>query len=645
MKISRIIFSLAMILSPLACWAQEPIAIEGVVVRAQRTALAALNFDTLSLAQFRTASVGELLQSISPVNILDHGRGASSTASFRGTDPAHTNVYWNSLTINSPVEGSVNLSLLPLYSLDALSITAGISSLDVASGALGGAISITSRADWRQPFQVSATIGYGSFSSCSAMGSVRAGNDKFQSSTKISYSRSRNDFWFINRDIIEPSDPGKKTWQKNTDAQYANGALSQDFFIRLPQQQILTVSVLALSSINHLPELTTYEGPLHNNLTLAKAQSLRAAINYRRPGDRLAIEATLGATSERNYFTKDVLSSDQYIKNIDAHSQGHTVQGVASLTFRLSDSHSIVSATTLSGQWATSHEAVRQTGFEKGRFELSEKIELASHWSPRLTTTAMARFDLVGSTARLSGLVGAQYAWENGLALSARAGYNSHTPSLASLYYTPGANPNLKPEHGPTVELALAYYNKWLKVDLTLFDSWIADWIIWLPTSSQYWTPSNLRKVNAMGAELTANALWRFDAKRWGLSLRVSAALNRTINTGQPIKPNDLSQGVQLPLVPLVTGGAMGRIDYRERVWFTYWLSGQSIKSNSTANEMSYLSSIEPYLLHNIALGYRPWPWLSAEVTCRNLLNIYYYGIQNRPMAPLYVGATISVAF
>ncbi|MEG3048117.1 MAG: TonB-dependent receptor [Mucinivorans sp.] len=624
---------------------QEPIAIDPIQIRASRRALSVIRFDTLVLAQFRNSSVGDLLKNLSPVNILDYGRGARTTASFRGTDPSHTQVYWNSLTINSPIEGSVDLSLLPLYSLDELSITPGISSLSRASGALGGALAIDSRADWSRHFSASATVAYGSFSSGEAMASVRAGNRTFQSSTKLAYGRSTNDFWFINRDIIDPHQQGKLTWQQNLNAAYSTASLSQDFFIRLAESQSLTISLLALGSDRNIPELTTYEGPRNSNLTQAVDQSLRAAINYKRAGQKLDIEAIIGATIEKNSFTKDVLSSNQFIKNIDALSNGKTVQGLANLTYRVSRQHSITSATRLAGEWASSHEAVRQTGFDQGRFELSEKLELASHWIERLSTTAMLRFDLVGAAVSLSGLAAIEYMTPKGLTLSARAGYNSHHPSLSALYYTPGANPLLRPEKGPTVELALGYRHRWLTLDFTVFDSWIEDWIIWMPTGTQYWTPSNLRSVNALGAELTINAAWRFADSKWGLNVKVSGALNRTVNSGEPIKASDLSQGVQLPFVPLFTGGAYARIDYREKVWLTYWVNGQTVKSNSTAGDMSDLSTIEPYALHNIALGYHPWLWLGVEVTCRNVLDSHYYGIQNRPMAPRYFGGSLTVRF
>lgn len=619
--------------------AEEPIAIERVEIVAERRALSKITFDTTILAQFRSQTLGELLQGQSPVNVLDYGRGARQTASFRGTDPSHTTVTWNSLTINSPVEGSVDLSLLPLYSLDALSITPGISSLGEGSGALGGSIAIDSRPQWQKRLDASATVGYGSFGSWDAAAAVRAGNDKFQSSTKIIYNSSQNDFWFINRDIIDPQNPSTTTWQQNRNAQYATAGLSQDFFVRLPRNQSLSVSVLALGNDRNLPEITSYEGALNSNLTNSRSGSLRGVLNYKKYGEQLDIEAIVGATAERESFTKDVLAGDQYIKYIDSYSRGTTIQALANLTWRIDKRHTLTGGTKLTEQLAASRERVRGTGFDKDRFEFSQKAELASRWTDTWSTSALLRLDVVGAKVSISGLAGVQYAWANGLSIAARAGYNSHHPSLSALYYTPGANPDLRPEKGPTAELALNYRKGWLEVGFTLFDSWIEDWIIWLPTATQYWTPSNLRSVNAMGAELTASASWRFEGD-WGLSLRGSFALNRTINTGEPIRLGDMSQGVQLPFVPLVSGGAFAKIDYRKKVWISYWLNGETTKNSSTAGDQSALSTIEPFALNNLAVGYAPWRWLSVEITCRNLFDAYYYGIQRRPMAPFYVGGS-----
>lgn len=621
--------------------ADEPIAIERVEIVSQRRALAKITFDTTLLKQFSNQTLGELLQGQSPVNVLDYGRGARQTASFRGTDPSHTTVTWNSLTINSPVEGSVDLSLLPLYSLDALSITPGISSLDQGSGALGGSIAIESRAQWQKRLDASATVGYGSFGSWDAAAAVRAGNDKFQSSTKVVYNSSQNNFWFINRDIIDPQNPNAVTWQQNRNAEYATAGVSQDFFVRLPRNQTLSVSVLTLGNDRNLPEITSYEGALNSNLTNSRSGSLRGVVKYKKHGEKLDIEVIAGATAERESFTKDVLTGDKYIKYIDSYSRGTTIQALGNLTWRIDKKqrHTMIGNTKMAEQLAASHEKVRGTGFDENRFEFSQKVELASRWSDAWSTSALLRLDVVGAKVSVSGLAGVQYAWQNGLSVAARGGYNSHHPSLSALYYTPGANPDLRPEKGPTAELALNYRKGWLEVSLTLFDSWIEDWIIWLPTATQYWTPSNLRSVNAMGAELTASASWRFEGD-WGLSLRGSFALNRTINTGEPIRLGDMSQGVQLPFVPLVSGGAFAKIDYREKVWLSYWLNGESTKNSSTAGDQSALSTIEPFVINNLAVGYAPWRWLSVEITCRNLFDAYYYGIQRRPMAPFYVGGS-----
>ncbi|MDR0955265.1 MAG: Plug domain-containing protein, partial [Rikenellaceae bacterium] len=107
--------------------------IEQVVVEAarplsgigvQKTAL-----DSVVLRENVTNSLADLLSQNSTLFIKSYGRGTLSTASFRGTAPSHTRVTWNGMTINSPMLGMVDFSMIPSYFIDEASLYHGASSL------------------------------------------------------------------------------------------------------------------------------------------------------------------------------------------------------------------------------------------------------------------------------------------------------------------------------------------------------------------------------------------------------------------------------------------------------------------------------------------------------------------------------------
>ena len=82
--------------------------------------------------------------------------------------------------------------------------------------------------------------------------------------------------------------------------------------------------------------------------------------------------------------------------------------------------------------------------------------------------------------------------------------------TLNDLYFLPGGNPDLKSEHGFTYDVGLSFSvgkeNVYaLSGGINWFDSHIDDWIIWLPTTKGFFSPRNLKKVHAYGAETNAH--------------------------------------------------------------------------------------------------------------------------------------------
>jgi len=114
----------------------------------EESGLLITHIDTMQLQMMKTLTVSELLSSYSPIFIKSYGRGSTASASFRGTAPSHTQVYWNGIKINSPMRGDVDFSLFPVYFIDDISLQHGGSSLQSGSGALGGSVLINNKPDW-----------------------------------------------------------------------------------------------------------------------------------------------------------------------------------------------------------------------------------------------------------------------------------------------------------------------------------------------------------------------------------------------------------------------------------------------------------------------------------------------------------------
>lgn len=584
--------------------------------------------DTTVLDAFRSATLGDLLIQNSPINIKSYGRGDTQSATFRGTAPSHTSVYWNGIRINSPMVGAVDFGLIPLFFVDRLSVDAGVSSMAVASGALGGAVTIESMPEWGKRFSLEAVESFGSFTTTDSYLNITAGSDRFQSSTKLYYNYSKNDFEFINRDIIDPSRPDYRPTQRNKNGDYRRSGFMQEFFMKIDSSQMLSAIVWGLNSDSNLPQLTSYEGEDGNNLTDRRDGSLRAAITYKRYGEKLDVTARLTGDVQSMGFNQQNRTATGYQQIIESTGLSRSVGVAADGSLKLFKKHTIGINIAAGVDYVNSMEHVKSVGFEHTRFEASVMGALYSTWSERLATSVAVRGSVVGDIVYATPFAGVEYRISSPFSLKARVGYNVHNPSISDLYYVPGGNVNLQPEKGLTVEAGGVYRQRNAKVELNLFSSWIDDWVVWLPSHQQYWTPSNIKSVLSRGIELTASNQWTWGD--WGLYGNLNFTLNHTINNGEPMVDGDESVGKQLVYVPLVSGGIYAKGNWK-KVWVSHQIYGESERYTTTSNNRSTLSTITPYTFSDVAIGYS-WRVLSLELKCRNVFDSHFYTVLRRPL-------------
>jgi len=100
-------------------------------------------------------------------------------------------------------------------------------------------------------------------------------------------------------------------------------------------------------------------------------------------------------------------------------------------------------------------------------------------------------------------------------------------PDMNELFWSPGGNPELKPElgyHARTGLVAFLGKNKrtqW-RFEPTIFLSRVYDWIQWVPAEGSVWTPVNFRQAQTHGAELfgLCEKVSRDDYTRYRLETR-----------------------------------------------------------------------------------------------------------------------------
>jgi vitamin B12 transporter len=90
-------------------------------------------------------NVSRILEERTNAFVRDYGAGGLSTVSLRGLNPGQTQVLWNGFSINDPMSGLVDFSLLPANFINHMEVVSGNSSTAFGSGAPGGSIHLDTR--------------------------------------------------------------------------------------------------------------------------------------------------------------------------------------------------------------------------------------------------------------------------------------------------------------------------------------------------------------------------------------------------------------------------------------------------------------------------------------------------------------------
>ena len=297
--------------------------------------------------------------------------------------------------------------------------------------------------------------------------------------------------------------------------------------------------------------------------------------------------------------------------------------------------------------------ATRVLGYNQARIELSGAV--SAKWRPteRFGISAVLREELFGTkfTPIIPALfVDGVVSKRGNVVVKGSLSRNYRYPTLNDLYFLPGGNPNLRSESGWTYDLGASFavgrtglYS--VSGSATWFDSYISDWILWLPTTKGFFSPRNIKDVHAYGVELKAESTLHF-AREWSLTLDGTFAWTPSINSGKPLTDADRSVGKQLPYVPEYTATINGRLAWRG--WaFQYKWCYYSERFTMSSNDYTLTGKLPEYFMSNISLEKSltlRWADLSVKGTINNLFDEEYMSVLSRPMPginfEIFIGIT-----
>ena len=636
------------------------IAIKEVTVFGQRPmkdiGVQRTRIDSAVLKENVSLSMADVLAFNSSIFVKIYGRATLSTVAFRGTAPSHPQVTWNGMKITSPMLGMTDFSMIPSYFIDDASLLHGTSSVNETGGGLGGAVRLSTKPAQADGFGLQYVQGVGSFKTFDEFLRLTYGDDHWQLSTRAVYSSSPNDYKYRNRDKKENIYDDEMNiigsyypTERNRSGSYKDLHLLQEVYYNTGRGDRFGLNAWYINSNRELQMLTTDYGEASDFDNRQREHTFRGVLSW----DHLRSDWKLAAKAgyihtwmaydyERdpgNGVMQTMTRSRSRINTIYAQADGEYYLDKWLFTASVTAHQHMVESRDKNIILQQGNKAV--VGYDTNRMELSSSLSAKWRPSDRVGVSAVLREELFGDT--FSPLIPALFvdgviSERGNIMAKASVSRNYRFPTLNDLYFLPGGNPDLKPERGWTYDVGLSFavgregvYS--LSGSASWFDSYVSDWILWLPTTKGFFSPRNVKDVHAYGVELQSS----LDV---ALSPSVQLSLDGTYswtpsrNEGEPMSPADKSVGKQLPYVPEHTATVTGRLTWRTWSLLYKW-NYYSERYTMSSNDLSLSGRLPTYYMNNITLekGFSlSWADLSLKCAINNLFDEEYLSVLSRPM-------------
>lgn len=628
-------------------------------------------FDSLALKENVALSMADILAFNSSLFVKNYGRATLSTVSFRGTSPSHTQVTWNGMRINNPMLGMTDFSTIPSFFVDKASLLHGSSSVNETGGALGGVVQLAStpQAPDSAGIQLQYVQGIGSFRTFDEFGRFTWTDGRWSTSTRIVYSSSPNDYKYVNHDkkeniydenhnIIGQYYPT----EKNRSGSFKDFHAMQQVYYTSGHGDKAGIDIWYVNSNRELPLLTTDYGDERSFENRQREQTLRAVLSWNRYRQKWSLNLGAGyAFTYMAYDYKREITKDNW--SVMTRSRSHVNTGHAKaeaswyptsrwyFTANVSAHQHFVLSRDKNIILVDGNTAI--VGYDKARLELSGSV--SAKWQPiePVGLSVVVREEVFGEkTAFIPAAFADALLYKPlNLMIKASVSRNHKFPTLNDLYFLPGGNPDLRDESGFTYDAGFSLnhsssqpFTYVFGASANWFDSYIDDWIIWLPTTKGFFSPRNVKKVHAYGIETKAHLDAQLN-RDWLVGLNATYSWTPSVNRGEPLSPADKSVGRQLPYVPLHSAAVTGRLTWRTWSLLYKWMF-YSRRFTMSSNDTSFSGSLPPYFMNNIVvqkdLAFRPVD-LQLKLAVNNLFNEEYLSVLSHPMPGINFEFFISI--
>lgn len=613
--------------------------------------------DSTVLKESIALSMADVLTFNSSIFVKSYGRATLSTVSFRGTSPSHTQVSWNGIRINNPMLGMTDFSMIPSYFIDDATLLHGTSSVNETGGGLGGSVRLSTQPANAEGFGMQYIQGIGSFKTSDEFLRLTYGDDHWQSSTRLVYSSSPNEFSYRNHDKKENIYDEDMTIigqyypkEKNRSGSFKDMHFLQEVYYNTRKGDRFGLNAWYIQSNRELPMLTTDYGNESDFENRQREETFRGVLSWDHLRENWKVSAKGGYVhTQMKYDYKRDAGNGVMTPMTRSRSKVDTFYGQSEAEYYIGKEWLFTANASVHQHFVESRDKniIRQdgnqaiVGYSKGRVEFSGAA--SAKWQPneRIGMSVVLREEMYGKSWTplipaffIDGIVSER----GNIMLKASTSRNFRFPTLNDLYFLPGGNPNLKRESGWTYDIGMSFavgkedvYS--LTGSVNWFDSHVKDWILWLPTTKGFFSPRNVKNVHAYGIECKSNFSVLL-GKECRLALNGTFSWTPSINEGEPMTAADQSIGKQLPYVPEWSSNISGRLYWKKWSLLYKWCY-YSKRHTMSSNDISLTGKLPEYYMSNLTLERGislKYAELSLKGAVNNLFNEEYLSVLSRPM-------------
>jgi iron complex outermembrane receptor protein len=581
--------------------------------------------DSASMQNHVGGNAATLLTENSQIFIKSYGLSGLATPSFRGSGAGHTAILWNGFALNSPMNGTLDLNLLPVTFIDQVKLHYGGGGALWGSGAIGGTVLLSNKTEYGKGWQVQGGSEIGSFGKRQYQAGLSYSSKKLSSNTQLFTSKAQNNFTFINSSRLgHPLDT-------NTNGATKQYGVLQEVFVKPWKRHEIGGRIWyqnnereqAPSMTEEMSEVVQFD------------RNLRSNLEWNFSGKRCDVQFRSGLfTEDFRYFDAATL--------LDSRMKSRIWISEAETKFRIGKKSLVnLGVNYTNNQVNTSNYQSTQKWQNRAAVFGSYRWQNNSRSLRWVASFRKEQFS--GFEVPITGSLGAEWrAWKH-VKLRGSVSRNYRIPSLNDLYWNPGGNPDLKPEYGWSQEAGLAFYhcvsNFSLEAQATVVNSRISNWILWAPGSGAIWYPENIMSVWSRGTEYDLKLHWNPGK----VNFEVLFQYNFIFTTTEKNSSDPESEGKQLIYVPAekeISGLAIGYKKFR--------LSAHHSYAGYRYTSMDNKNYLDPFHLLNFKFSktfiYHAFS-VHSNFMVNNVFNTSYQSVAYYPVPGRNFAVGISVRF